>query len=111
MDTLYCFKLNMVTGEITRTEINSYHTNMDRYNQKYVYGFKMNFGTKYDYHYRIKEDKLDHFSHDKIFSFDPDIKKAKNIMYVSLKEKQKKAYITEKKLATLTHAILVRNKE
>lgn len=92
MDTLYCFKYDTETSELTKIEIPGYKIITNKYTDRKTYCFEKPKINKSDSHYQIPEAKLDRFVNDKLFTFNPDVENAKNIIYNTLMDKMDKAY-------------------
>ena len=70
--SLYCFKFNDITGEITRIEITNYNTRYNSYTGKCTYTWGTPRINKCDSKFSVSEDKLDRFVSNKVFTFKDD---------------------------------------
>lgn len=70
--SLYCFKFNDITGEITRIEITNYNTRHNKYTGKCTYTWEKPRINKFDSKYSVSEEKIDRFVSNKVFTFRDD---------------------------------------
>lgn len=99
MEILYCFKLDPDTGEVKRYEIKDYHVKKRMWaTPKEEICFKENLGTRTDYHYALKPNKLNRFVHEKVFTFDPDYGHAIGIIIDTLKQDVEESKLKFKRL-------------
>ncbi len=92
MDELYCFKYDKENGKLTKIEIPEYGTSVNRFTERKTYYFNKPRINKSSGLYQVKEEKIDRFVSDKIFTFNPDVENAKEIIYSTLLKKRDKAY-------------------
>ena len=91
MNPLYCFRLDFETGKVTRYTIDNYvyrDTGYSHYH--HVYSFKADIGSS-QYHYDVRDEIIDRFVSQKIFSFNPDMRSAIEIIEETLTNKSEKA--------------------
>ena len=72
MDTLYCFKFDDTTGEITKIEITEYKRIIDTYTGRVHYRWNTPRINKADTHFSVTSDKMDRFVTNKVFTFKND---------------------------------------
>ena len=92
METLYCFKYDKENGKLTKIEIPEYGTSTNRFTERKTYYFNKPRINKSSGLYQVPEEKIDRFVSDKVFTFNPDVEKVKQIIYSTLEEKRDKAY-------------------
>lgn len=92
MDKLYCFKYDKENGKLTKIEIPEYKIITNRFTDRKTYCFEKPKINKSDSHYQVPEEKIDRFVSDKVFTFNPDVKDVKYIIYDTLVDKRDKAY-------------------
>ena len=91
METLYCFKYDKENGKLTKIEISEYATRVNKYTDRKTYYFNKPRINKSSGLYQVPEEKIDRFVSDKVFTFNPDVENAKQIIYSTLEEKRNKA--------------------
>lgn len=92
METLYCFKYDKENGKLTKIEIPEYATSVNKFTDRKTYYFNKPRINKSIGVYQVPEEKLDRFVNDKVFTFNPDVKNVKYIIYDTLVDKRDKAY-------------------
>ena len=92
MEILYCFKYNKRNGKLTKIEIPEYKIVTNKYTDIKTYCFEKPRINKYDRNYRVSEEKIDRFTNDKVFTFNPNVENVKQIICSTLEEKRDKAY-------------------
>ena len=80
MDTLYCFKFNDETGEITKIEITEYRRTVDTYTGRVHYRWDTPRINKSDSHFSVTSDKMDRFVTNKVFTLKNDYQYASQII-------------------------------
>ena len=91
METLYCFKYDKENGKLTKIEIPEYKIITNRFTDRKKYCFEKPKINKSYSHYEIPEEKFDRFVSDKLFTFNPDVENAKQIIYSTLEYKRDRA--------------------
>lgn len=86
MKPLYKYVLDEDTGKITVQEISDYHIKENEYTHRKTYVHKEKYGTVY-----TREESFDQLKHNTVYSFNPDIEHAKEIIWKSILEKFDKA--------------------
>ena len=106
--TLYCYRLDEVTGVISSFEIlesewsiREHFHNHDR--DEFV--FWKNLGTGANYSYSVQRRTLDKYISNKVYTFDPDPQHAQNIIEEALSAKLKKARLEVKKYTKILKLI------
>ena len=89
MKTLYCFKFDDITGDVTRIAIHEYKE-MDL-NKSHGYKFHSDEITVGETCYFVELNKLDRFCHKKVFTFHEDYQFARKIIENTLLETMKNA--------------------
>lgn len=93
---LYCFKLEINTNDlkynITKIEIPEYILKINCFTERKCYCFENQFINKSCKHYVVEESKLDRFVSSKVYSFNPDIQNAKEIIFLELENKTNEYY-------------------
>lgn len=88
MQTLYCFKLDELTGMISRTAIEKYK----EYHPSVYFPNKVRYDFSIGYNsFSVNGENIDKFVNWKVYSFADDIEKAKKIMSEDLKDRLVKA--------------------
>ena len=94
LKTLYCFRVDDITGEINRFYISDYKLSRNPYKNedRDIFMFQGQTGGK-DEHYRycIERGKLDRFCTNKLFSFNSSQERATQLIIDCIKEKADKA--------------------
>ena len=89
---LYCFRLDPETGELTRYEVWNYYTVTNFYSNKKAYKFRGQIGANTYDKYTVKFEDLNRFAWFKLFTFDPDMDKARQLILADLDERIETAY-------------------
>lgn len=85
--SIYCFKINKDTFELSRIEIPKYRIRKINNYGKFVYEWELPKINRYDKHFYLEPEKIDRFVNYKVFTFNPDAQNALNIIKSTL-EKQ-----------------------
>jgi hypothetical protein len=85
---LYCFRLNDVTGEITKYIITDYEHR--EYGYRKFYKFTADLGCR-DYVYIVREQNINKFVSNKVFTFNPNVKDAMVKILNTIKNKKNTA--------------------
>ena len=87
-EPLYCFHLNEATGQLRKYEIQDYVIRWCGYVVKHkCYSFMLALNEKSPYKYNIKTNNLDRYVGQKLFTQNPDIDNAINIIISTLEKK------------------------
>lgn len=70
--SLYCFKFNDITGEITKIEIPVFYTRFNKYTGRCTYIWEKPRINKFDSRYSVPDEKIDRFVSNKVFTFKDD---------------------------------------
>ena len=92
METLYCYKLDELSGEITKFEILEYHFKKNAWSDtKDEYCFRADLYERANYPYCVKRNQLDRLVHDKVFTFNPDIDYGVQVIKDTVLDREKTA--------------------
>ncbi len=87
-EPLYCFHLNEATGQLRKFEITDYVIKWFGYGVKHqCYSFMLALNERSPYKYNIKTSNLDRYVGQKLFTFDPDINNAIEVIVKTLEKK------------------------
>lgn len=92
--SLYCFKLDPVTGVVTRYEVSGAEWTLNRHawsRGRDEYVFYTDIGTSSRYRYSVQQRNLDRFVSNKLYTFNPDRNAALNIINKALGDKLSQA--------------------
>lgn len=105
METLYCFKYDTETCEISKIKIQRYTVEQNKYTGRKTYKWSYPRINSVDMHYCLSEQKLDRYVSSKVFTFNPDVENVKQIIYSTLEERKDKAYEEYAKYQEMIHKI------
>ena len=94
MDLLYCFKFDPDTGKITKYTIEEYKIVINRFTDRRTFYFNGYHAGRTEKHSQLKEEKLERFTTNCVWTFNPDLKHAIDIMTATLEEKACEAHKT-----------------
>jgi len=98
--TLYCYRLDEVTGEVHSFEIDPSEWQLRKHiwnSGRDEYVFWKNLGTNANYNYSVQRRKLDRYISSKVYTFNPDPSHAYDVISKELNAKLKKAKLDVKK--------------
>lgn len=104
---LYCFKVNPDTGEITTFTITEYQERTNIYNDLVSYRWVTPRINTTDRFFVTYNGKLDKFTGNKVYSFNPDKQHAVGIMKATLEKKIEEYQKTEKRWQDILHRLNV----
>lgn len=110
-EILYCYKVDEVTGQITQYEIKDYEFHKSVFGSKNhdTWSFRGIISKDCNYRYCIERFKMDRYVSQKVFTFNPSIEYAHNIIKKTINGKIIKAQYEEKKYKELLGKIGAEN--